>query len=138
MLAKFSARLRDLRLKNNLRQEQVAKLVGVNPNAISTYENDTRQPSFEILIRLANLYRVTTDYLLGRTDTRSCDLSGLTEDEAALVCVQERGKEKRKDQRHVGWKRQWMKRPASNSSISRPSGNAALNGFGTHISRMGS
>lgn len=36
MLAKFSARLRDLRLKNNLRQEQVAKLVGVNPNAIST------------------------------------------------------------------------------------------------------
>lgn len=85
MLAKFSTRLRDLRLKNNLRQEQVAKLIGVNPNAISTYENDTRQPSFEILVRLATLYRVSTDYLLGITNRKSCDLSGLTEDEVELI-----------------------------------------------------
>lgn len=34
MLAKFSARLRDLRLKNNLRQEQVAKLVGVKSRCL--------------------------------------------------------------------------------------------------------
>ena len=105
MLAKFSARLRDLRLKNNLRQEQVAKLVGVNPNAISTYENDTRQPSFEILIRLANLYRVTTDYLLGRTDTRSCDLSGLTEDEAALVCSLVKSMSKKNERINGMWDR---------------------------------
>lgn len=86
MIAKFSTRLRDLRLNKGLRQEQVAKLIGVNKNAISTYENDTRQPSFEILVRLANLYRVSTDYLLGQTSSRSVDLSGLSEQEAALVC----------------------------------------------------
>lgn len=85
MIAKFSKRLRELRLNNKLRQDQVASLVGVNKNAISTYENDARQPSFEILVRLADLYRVSTDYLLGRTNTRSVDLSGLTEDEAAIV-----------------------------------------------------
>ena len=70
----------------NLRQDQVARMIGVNKNAISTYENDTRQPSFEILIRLANLYRVSTDYLLGLTNNRSIDLSGLTEEEVGLIC----------------------------------------------------
>ena len=86
MIAKFSTRLKELRQNMNLRQEQVAKLIGVNKGAISTYENDTRQPSFEILVRLANLYRVSTDYLLGQTNSRSLDLSGLTEEEAALIC----------------------------------------------------
>ena len=74
-----------IRLDKNLRQEQVAKLIGVNKSAISTYENNTRQPSFEILVRLANLYRVTTDYLLGMTNNRSLDLSGLSDEEVALV-----------------------------------------------------
>lgn len=86
MIAKFSTRLRELRLNKGLRQEQVAKLIGVNKSAISTYENDTRQPSFEILVRLANLYRVSTDYLLGQTSSRSVDLSGLSEQDAALIC----------------------------------------------------
>lgn len=86
MIAKFSTRLRELRLNKGLRQEQVARLIGVNKSAISTYENDARQPSFEILVRLANLYRVSTDYLLGQTNSRSVDLSGLSEQEAALVC----------------------------------------------------
>ena len=86
MIAKFSTRLRELRLNKGLRQEQVAKLIGVNKSAISTYENDTRQPSFEILVRLANLYRVSTDYLLGQTNSRSVDLSGLSEHDAALIC----------------------------------------------------
>ncbi len=70
----------------NLRQEQVAKLLGVNKAAISAYENDIRQPSFEILVGFANLFRVSTDYLLGQTDIRSVELSGLTKDEAALIC----------------------------------------------------
>ena len=86
MIAKFSTRLRELRLNKGLRQEQVAKLIGVNKSAISTYENDSRQPSFEILVRLANLYRVSTDYLLGQTNSRSVDLSRLSEQEAALIC----------------------------------------------------
>ena len=86
MIANFSARLRELRMNKGLRQDQVANLIGVNKSAISTYENDTRQPSFEILVRLANLYRVSTDYLLGQTSSRTLDLSGLEEHEAALIC----------------------------------------------------
>lgn len=85
MIPTFASRLKQLRLNKNLRQEQVANLIGVNKSAISTYENNTRQPSFEILVRLDTLYRVSTDCLLGRTDSRSLDLSGLTDEEAAAV-----------------------------------------------------
>ena len=86
MISTFSSRLKALRKNKNLRQEQVARLIGVNKSAISSYENNLRQPSFDILVRLANLYRVSTDYLLGQTNIRSLDLSGLTEEEAALIC----------------------------------------------------
>ncbi len=85
MIPTFASRLRQLRLDKNLRQEQVAKLIGVNKSAISTYENNTRQPSFDILVRLATLYRVSTDYLLGMTNMRSLDLSGLSDEEVAAV-----------------------------------------------------
>lgn len=85
MIAKFSTRLRELRLNKGLRPEQVANLIGVSKSTVSTYENGTGQPTFEILVRLANLYRVSTDYLLGQTNHCSVDLSGLSEQEAALV-----------------------------------------------------
>lgn len=85
MILDLSIRLRELRANKHLRQEQVAKMIGVTKSTISAYENDLRQPSFEILLKLANLYCVSTDYLLGRTDTVSIDLTDLTAAEATLV-----------------------------------------------------
>ncbi len=85
MIIDLSTRLKQLRMDKRLRQEQVARLVGVSKGAISAYETDIRQPSYDVLIRLTNLYRVSTDYLLGRTDDRSLDISGLTAHEAAIV-----------------------------------------------------
>ena len=82
----ISVRLKELREDLHLRQDQVAKLMRVNKNAISTYENGTREPSLGMLVRLARLYRVSTDYLLGVTDNRVVDISGLTEHEATLIC----------------------------------------------------
>ena len=70
----------------HLRQDQVARLINVDPSAICTYENDTRQPSYDILLRLANLYRVSTDYLLGQTNIRTVELADLTEKEATMIC----------------------------------------------------
>ncbi len=82
----ISARLKEKREELHLKQDQVAQLMGVNRNAISTYENGTREPSLGMVVRLARLYRVSTDYLLGVTDNRSVDISGLTEQEANLIC----------------------------------------------------
>lgn len=78
--------LKKLRMENHLRQEQVARLVGVDRSSVSLWENDQRQPSYGTLVRLANLYGVTTDYLLGQSVDRLLDLSGLTAAEAVLVC----------------------------------------------------
>ena len=85
MIITLSTRLKRLRQDKKLRQDQVAALIGVNKSAVSAYENELRQPSFDILVRLADLYRVSTDYLLGRTNSRTLDISGLSETEAALI-----------------------------------------------------
>lgn len=85
MITNLSVRLRQLRLDKRLRQDQVARLVGVSKGAISAYETDIRQPSYDVLIRLANLYRVSADYLLGRTDDRTLDISGLTAREVVMI-----------------------------------------------------
>lgn len=78
-------RLKRLRQEKRLRQDQVAALVGVTKSTVSTWESDVRQPSYQVLIQLANLYHVSTDYLLGRSHDRIIDLSGLTDSEVALI-----------------------------------------------------
>jgi len=85
MIETFATKLRQLRIAKHLLQDQVAALIGVNKSAISAYENELRQPSYAILVRLATLYRVSTDYLLGCTHGQTIDISGLTESEAAIV-----------------------------------------------------
>lgn len=85
MMESFGTRLKQLRNSKHLRQDQVAELIGVNKAAVSYYENDTRQPPFATLVRLASIYNVTTDYLLGVNTSYSIDLSGLTPADVAVV-----------------------------------------------------
>lgn len=84
-MERLSDRLKKLRQEKRLRQDQVAALVGVTKSTVSTWESDIRQPSYQVLIQLANLYHVSTDYLLGRSHDRIVDLSGLTDSEVALI-----------------------------------------------------
>ena len=52
---------------------------------ISMYEGGGSYPSVEILIRLSHYFRVSTDYLLGVSDSNGYDFSGLTDEQAVLV-----------------------------------------------------
>ncbi|UGB31666.1 helix-turn-helix domain-containing protein [Metabacillus sp. B2-18] len=61
-------RLRYLRDKKGLSQKFVAEKIGVKNNTLSGYEAGDREPSSEILAKLAQFYEVTTDYLIGVTD----------------------------------------------------------------------
>ena len=63
-----------------------AKRIGVTAAMVSSYETDIRLPSYEVMVRLADLFGVTVDYLLCRQDKRFLDISDLSEEEAALVC----------------------------------------------------
>lgn len=85
-MIRLSMRLKELRREKGLRQAQIAALVGVTKSAVSAWESDIRQPPYDTLIRLADIYGVSTDYLLGRCYDRLLDLSGLTAAEAALIC----------------------------------------------------
>ena len=75
----IAQKLKELRMSRRLRQDQVAEMIGVTKSTMSAYENGTRQPSYDVLICLARLYHVSTDYLLGLTTARNIDLSGLSE-----------------------------------------------------------
>ena len=63
-------RLRDLREDADLSQEQVAKVLGIDQRTYSNYETGKREIPVHHLLTLAELYQTTTDYLLGRAQTR--------------------------------------------------------------------
>jgi len=63
----FAERLKELRLKNNLKQDDVGKIIGVTKTQISDMENGRRTTTIENLITLADYFNVSADYLIGRT-----------------------------------------------------------------------
>ncbi|EGK13004.1 XRE family transcriptional regulator [Desmospora sp. 8437] len=64
----FPTRLKKLRLEHKLTQEQLGKKINVTKVSISGYENGTRTPDIETLQKIAEVFDVTIDFLLGRTD----------------------------------------------------------------------
>jgi bacteriophage CI repressor helix-turn-helix domain len=62
----FSERLKELRLKKGLTQTELGEKVGVKQNTFTNWENGKREPSFENLIKLADLLEVSLDWLFGR------------------------------------------------------------------------
>lgn len=61
-------RLRTLRESMNLSQEKMAPIVGMKQSSINRYENGQSAPSFETLLRYADYFDVSLDYIFGRTD----------------------------------------------------------------------
>lgn len=65
-----SRRLKKAREESGLTQKQVADKLELKKTTLSGYENGKSEPSMETLVQLANLYGVSLDYLMCRTDTR--------------------------------------------------------------------
>ena len=68
----------------NLQKEYGEKL-NLTKSVISAYENALRLPSYDVLIQIAKLFHVSTDYLLGLETPAGLDLSGLTEEEKTCI-----------------------------------------------------
>ena len=62
-------RIRALREDRDMNQTQLAKLLGMSQTGYSKYETGENDIPTPILLKLADIYGTTTDYLLGRTDT---------------------------------------------------------------------
>ena len=61
-------RIRDLREDNDLKQRQIADILNCSQQVYSNYELGQRDIPTDILIKLANYYKVSIDYLLGQTN----------------------------------------------------------------------
>lgn len=63
-------RIRDLREDRDLTQKQIAEMLGMSQTGYSKYETGENDIPTAILIKLADFYKTTTDYILNRTDTK--------------------------------------------------------------------
>ena len=82
-------RLIALREKYNFSQSDIARQIGVTPALISAYENQERKPSLDKLMALADIFHVSTDYILGRsvkTDSSvMVDVDGLSDKQIEII-----------------------------------------------------
>lgn len=85
MIYDFGYRLRELRLSKQMTQAQVAKRLNLSKTTISGYENNIKTPSIDVLVRLSNLYGVTSDYILGIEKKKVLVIDGLTENEERIL-----------------------------------------------------
>lgn len=80
-------RIFELRIAAGYTQVTLSKKLGVSKQAVSNWENDNIQPSIEMLIRLADTFNVTTDYLLGRENAVRLNVEGLSEAAIAHISM---------------------------------------------------
>lgn len=79
--------IKNLRIANGINQVEFAKKLGVTKQCVSNWENDNVVPSIEMLIKIADFFRVTTDFLLGRSENTYIDVSGLDEAEISHIAA---------------------------------------------------
>lgn len=85
-------RLRQLRESMPVTQEDLASRLGISEIQIYRYEKGTAEPRADVVVKLAEFFNVSTDYLLGITETPGTHLHGnLEANEAAAIRAWRRG-----------------------------------------------
>ncbi len=67
----FRFRLKELREEKNISRSDLAEILGVSTQTIANYENGHREPNFDTLLKIADFFSVTVDYLIGHSDFRT-------------------------------------------------------------------
>lgn len=81
----FGLRLKTLRKQAGLTQQQLAVQLGITKSVVSFYELQERSPSPDVLVKLAQIFHVSTDYLLGLDTAETIDVSGLDEKDISAL-----------------------------------------------------
>lgn len=77
-------RIKELRNEKNMTQVDLAKILKISDRAVGYYENGDREPDQETLMKLADFFSVSIDYLLGRTNIRITSESNKDEIQVAF------------------------------------------------------
>ena len=72
----LGAKIKLLRKNNNVTQSQLAKFLGVSTGAVGLWELNKRNPDIEILLKIAQFFKVTVDFLLNNEDDNSITIIG--------------------------------------------------------------
>lgn len=78
-------RIKQLRISNKMTQTELAKRLNITRSSVNAWEMGISTPSTTYLVELAQLFHVSTDYLLGLSENNSLDISNLTEREIQLI-----------------------------------------------------
>lgn len=81
----IAERIKQLRKLHGFAQSELAKKLGITRSSVNAWEMGISVPSTQYIVELANIFKVSTDYLLGVTATRSINVSGLSDDDIVLV-----------------------------------------------------
>ena len=81
----FGTVLRQLRRNVNLTQAEFGSRIGLSKAVVSKYENGLGYPTFDVLIKIADYFGVTTDFLLGVAKSKTIDVSSLNETQIEVV-----------------------------------------------------
>ena len=73
----LGVRINELRRAFGWSQVQLAEKLNISKQTVSNWENENIQPSIEMLVRVATLFQVSTDYLLGLDNTQTINVDGL-------------------------------------------------------------
>ncbi len=83
----METKFREARMAKGLKANQAAELIGVHKNVLSTWETGQKNPSYENLLKLADLYDCSVDYLLGRTEMSNQSPAGADEIDISLINI---------------------------------------------------
>ncbi|MBP3344690.1 MAG: helix-turn-helix transcriptional regulator [Clostridia bacterium] len=78
-------RIKNLRMSFNLTQPEFAKRLKISKQCVSNWENGYIQPSVDMVMRIADFFNVSTDFLLGRDNKNTIDVDGLSIEEVAHI-----------------------------------------------------
>ncbi len=81
----FGLRLKELRVQHKLSQEQLGRRVDRSKSVISSYENNLKMPSVDILKEFALIFNVSLDYLVGIDKNEMISVNGLTQQQKQLL-----------------------------------------------------
>lgn len=81
----FGENLKALRKQRNLTQTELGSHIGLSKAVVSKYENGLGYPTYDILIRFANFFGVTTDYLLGVAQGKTINVTGLSDSQIDIL-----------------------------------------------------
>ena len=69
----FGDRIKKLRDEKNISQFELSEFLGISQQALSKWENEKTEPDNDSLVKLANYFNVSTDYLLGNSESKKID-----------------------------------------------------------------